>query len=168
MPIKSSGILAAYIGRWVYWVQMSLGMPVEGSFADDYMLPHACFEDNKAFVHKACCASRHLNMKPTCLQGSNSAPSTVCAVTVAINIVRHLAVVHNLAVGGVDPVQEACCGFLTVGPISWPCCRAVSEGAVQPVYACVPHANYLILPIQACSGTGRIASQRLGLQDINA
>lgn len=76
------------------------------------------------------------------------------AMAIAINIVVNLAVVHNLAVSCVDPIQDACVSLLTVRPILRACGGAVCEGAVIPVNAGVAHANDLVLPSQACINMG--------------
>ena len=87
------------------------------------------------------------------LQGSHSATSTVCAVAIRINVVSHLAVVNNLAVGWVRPVQVLHC-IHSVRSRSWACHCRVCKGAVVPVYTCVTHANNLTTSIQACITLG--------------
>lgn len=70
-------------------------------------------------------------------------------MAILIDIVSHLPVVHNLAVGRIGPVQVVH-GILREGSGPWAGHCRVCEGAVVPVYTCVAHANNLTSAIQAC------------------
>lgn len=113
-------------------------------------------------VHGHLCCSDVSKLLTWALQGPHGAPSTVGAVPIAIHVVVDLAVVHNLAVGGADPVCVApgCSRLRKVRPCAWPSYIGVGKGAVQPVDACVPHAHNLTQPVEPCKRHNPAALRR--------
>lgn len=68
-------------------------------------------------------------------------------MSISIHIVVNLPIIRDLAVCSTDPVLVPQ-GVCLIGAIPRPVCTAILEGAVQPVYASVTHANSLTLSLQ--------------------